>query len=620
MAESRGPTAAPTPGDFVEDDEPKSMHLVVSNGGGFRAMHTPRSSSAIAVTVISCGMALAMGGCVGPDDERETVNQTGILTLDGTDGNTATATETDGADETAGGEAQLRFLEVTPAEAILEVDLGMTASQAYTVTAVYTDGSTIDVTADATWEVSNPVVGAMNGATLEVPAFADSTFTSAILTADVNGEEGQAQVTIAAYRLDSDFFFVLPFEDDGGPQEKPLTFSTDVKSMDVFVSMDTTGSMGGAIANLQNAMASTIIPGIQALVPDTQFGAGTFEDFPLQGYGDPGPDQPFELFQEITADVAAVQNAVLSFALGSGADIPESNIEALYQIATGEGLVGPAPTNVPPNASGIGGVGFREGALPVVVSITDAISHDPAHNECGQGYAGAVQAVAHSREQAMDALDGICARVVQIALFPGACSALEDGIRFAEATGAVIPPEAWDLAGHPGGCAAGQCCTGLNGAGVAPNASGQCPMAYQANFTGTGVDTSFSSAIQLLAAYGRFNVGSQVVGVATDVDGVALPAGFTTADFIEAVTPFDHGPVPLPGVPDPALTPTTFEDVIPDTDVIFTVRAFNDFVPQEDYPRLFTATIEVLADDCGELDSREVFILVPPDPLPPPVG
>jgi hypothetical protein len=50
------------------------------------------------------------------------------------------------------------------------------------------------------------------------------------------------------------------------------------------------------------------------------------------------------------------------------------------------------------------------------------------------------------------------------------------------------------------------------------------------------------------------------------------------------------------------------------------VRAFNDFVPQEDYPRLFTATIEVLADDCGELDSREVFILVPPDPLPPPVG
>jgi hypothetical protein len=220
----------------------------------------------------------------------------------------------------------------------------------------------------------------------------------------------------------------------------------------------------------------------------------------------------------------------------------------------------------------------------------------------------------------MEAMNGICGRIVQIALYNGACSALSDGILFAEATGAVIPPEAWDVAGHPAGCAAGQCCTGLNGAGVAPSPSGLCPMAYQANFSGTGVDTSFSSAIQLLAAYGSFNVGSQVLGTATDVDGVALPGGTTTADFIKAVTPFDHGPVPLPGVPDPTLTPTTFENVIPDTDVIFTVQAFNDFVPQEDHPRLFAATIEVLADDCGELDSREVFILVPPDPLPPPVG
>src|SRR5690606_5258634 len=249
------------------------------------------------------------------------------------------------------------------------------------------------------------------------------------------------------------------------------------------------------------------------------------------------------------------QNAVLGFNLGNGADGPESNIEALYQIATGEGLTEPAPTNVPPNASGIGGVGFRAGALPVVVSITDAISHDSVNNECGQGYGGSVQAVAHSREQAMDALGNICARAVQIALAGGSCSALNDGIMFAEATGAVIPPEAWDLAGHPPGCAPGQCCTGQGGAGVAPNGAGMCPMAYQANFSGTGVDTSFSSAIQLLAAYGQFNVTSQVLGTGTDVDGVALPAGFTTADFIKSVTPFAHGPVPLPGVPDPPLTP-----------------------------------------------------------------
>ena len=78
--------------------------------------------------------------------------------------------------------------------------------------------------------------------------------------------------------------------------------------------------------------------------------------------------------------------------------------------------------------------------------------------------------------------------------------------------------------------------------------------------------------------------------------------------------------VPLPGVADPVLTPTTFENVIPDTDVIFTVTAFNDFVEQGVKPRLFTANIQVLADSCGELDDRDVFILVPPQELPPPAG
>jgi len=578
----------------------------------------PRRPHLVSSAWLAAGLGLALGACTGSDDGRETSLPPGIPPL-GTDGSATDGSATDGADGT-NGEVQLRFLEVSPPETILEVDLDTPASQAYTVSAVYTDGSIIDVTADVTWSVSDPVVGAMSGSTLEIPAFVDSTFTSAILTAEVDGEQGQAQITVAAYRFDEDFFFVLPFDDEGGPQEKPLTFGTDVKSMDVFVNMDTTGSMGGALANLQNALASTIIPGIQALVPDTQFGAGTFEDFPLGGYGSAPSDQPFELFQPVTNDVMAVQSAVLGFVLGNGGDGPESNIEALYQIATGEGLAGPAPTVVPPNAVGLGGVGFREGALPVVVSITDANSHDAVNNDCGQAYAGAVQAVAHSREQAMDAMGGICARVVQIALFDGSCSALADGVAFAEATGALIPPEAWDLAGHPVNCNPGQCCTGPSGTGVAPNGSGMCPMAYQASPGGTGVDTSFSSAIQLLAAYGQFNVTSLVSGGTTDAAGVALPPGTTTADFIKAVTPFDHGPVPLPGVPDPTLTPTTFENVIPDTDVVFTVQAYNDFVPQGDTARLFTATIEVLADDCGELDSREVFVLVPPDPLPPPVG
>ena len=531
-------------------------------------------------------------------------------------------TESDTAVDDTGSEATLLFLEVLPPETILELDLNTTATLDFTVNANYSDGSSIDVTDQVSWDVSNPAVGAMNGATLEIPGFGSSFFESAILTADVGGETGQAQVTIAAYNLSNDFFFVLPFEDPAGPQDKPLTFSTDVQAMDVFINMDTTGSMSGAINNLRNALGTQIIPNIQMQVPNTQFGAGTFDDFPLSPYGTAGSDQPFVLLQEITNNVANVQAAVATYSAAGGNDWPESNIEALYQIATGEGLAGPAPTNVAANNSGVGGVGFREGSFPVIVSITDAPSHDPAGNaSCsGEIYGGAVAAVAHSQTQAMDAINAICGRVIQIAVNQsgGTCNAYEDGVQFNEATGALIPPEAWDIGGRPAGCAATQCCTGLNGAGRAPNANGLCPLTYTAAGTGTGVDTSFSDAVSLLAAYGQFDVTSQVTGVGTDVDGVALPAGTTTADFIQSVTPFDHGMVPLPGVPDPTLTATTFENVIPDTDVIFTVTAFNDFVEQGPDPRLFTANIGVLADNCGELDDRDVFILVPPEALPPP--
>ncbi len=557
------------------------------------------------------------GGESDTDGDSDTDGESDADSSSDSDSDSDSASD---SDTDSGNDATLLFLEVDPPETILELDLNMASSVDFTVTAVYSDGSTIDVTGDATWDVSNAGVGAMDGATLEIPSYPDSFFESAILTADVGGETGQAQVTIAAYDFASDFFFVLPFEDEAGPQGKPLTFSTDVKAMDVFINMDTTGSMAGEINNLRNALGSDIIPTIQAEVPNTQFGAGSFDDFPVTPYGSTATDQPFVLLQEITNNVADVQAAVNTYSAAGGADGPESGVEALYQIATGDGLAGPAPTSVPANNSGIGGVGFREGSLPIVVSITDNITHDTESNACGgEQYTGAVAAEAHSQTQAMDAMNAICGRVIQIAIGgEGTCSAYEDGVQWNNATGALVPPEAWDVVGRPPGCAAGQCCTGLSGAGRAPDGAGLCPMTFTASASGTGVDSSFSSAVPLLASYGSFDVTSQVTGVDTDVDGGALPMGTTTADFIQAVTPFDHGPVPLPGVADPTLTPTTFENVIPDTDVTFTVTAFNDFVEQGPDARLFTANISVLADDCGDLDDRDVFILVPPEELPPP--
>jgi hypothetical protein len=603
----------------------------------------------------SLAAALLLGACTDGGRPQDESGIGPLPTTDGTGGTGTGADDTTGTgldtadtgpssftdgDTTVGSDAELQYLAVTPGDTILELDLGTPSMQAFTVTGFYSDGSSADLTAQATWSHSNATLGVMNGPTLEIPPFATTYIGSTVVTAEADGFFGNAQVTVAAYRQTGeqvDFFFVLPYDDPAGPQEKPLTFSTDVKAMDVFVNMDTTGSMGGPIANLQNSLVGTVIPGIQAAVPDTQFGAGAFEDFPISPFGaNPcfvtnAPDQPFQLLQAITPVIADAQAGVQALTtpggqpIGCGADWPESNIEAMYQIATGAGLVGPAPTNVPPNNLGIGGVGFRQGSMPVIVTVTDAPSHDPGNVLCygGQDYDNnaAILAVAHTRQQTVTALNDICARVVTVAVndFDG-CSPYSDGVYFAENTGTVIPPEAWDLApdGRPGGGAVGQCFTGLKGAGVAPNAAGSCPLVYRSNAAGAGVGAGMVDGVSLLASYSPFDVTTAVDGVDTDIDGNPLPAGYTTADFIVAVTPFSHGPVPLPGVPPPVLTPTAFENVIPDTDVTFTIQAYNDFVPQAPVPRIFTATIRVLADGCSDLDERTVFILVPPQPLPPP--
>ena len=111
---------------------------------------------------------------------------------------------------------------------------------------------------------------------------------SSIITAEYEGFTGEAQVTVVAYRQSGDqqdFFFVLPFEDPVGTQAKPLDFGTEIPALDVFFMMDTTGSMAGEISNLQTALTGTIIPGIQGVVANTEFGAGVFEDFPIDPYG-----------------------------------------------------------------------------------------------------------------------------------------------------------------------------------------------------------------------------------------------------------------------------------------------------------------------------------------------
>lgn len=534
----------------------------------------------------------------------------------------------------------LTTISVDPQNAIIQVDLNATATQNYTVTAGYLDGINEDVTSQVQWQVMNPAVGMMNGSTLEIPAASQAGAATSLLTASFNGVNGQAQVTVVAYRqtgASQDFFFILPYTDPSGPVDKPLEFSTTVPSLDVFFDMDTTGSMGPEIKNLQTALTGTVVPGIKAAVADSQFGVGAMEDFPVGGHGcvagscfvgDNTGDQPFKLRQTITGNLTLVQAGVNSLTtsggapIGYGGDGPEAGLESIYQAATGEGLSSPAPTNVPANHTGVGGVGFRQGTMPIIVAMSDIDSHGAGETGNCNGQAEAYPDVptAHSRAQTKTALANICSRFVGIAAIvdgtTASCQPTGYMTDLATTTGARVPPTAWDVGVRPAGCGAGQCCTGQNGVGESPDGNNLCPLVFKVKSDGTGVGANVTTGVSLLARFASFDVPTNTMGVTSDVDGVALMAPHTTADFIKKITPVSFvKPAPPPVLPDPTFDTTTFHGVTPGTKVSFTVDAFNDFVPQTSSAQFFKATIQVTASGCTPLDARTVLILVPPNAL-----
>ncbi|HEV8320660.1 MAG TPA: VWA domain-containing protein [Myxococcota bacterium] len=401
-----------------------------------------------------------------------------------------------------------------------------------------------------------------------------------------------------------DFFFVLPYmgPGDGGP----LVFATDIVQADVHFSVDTTGSMGGLINNLQ-ASLSTTIASLTAAVPSTAVGVSGFEDYPVggsffgSGFGDPAcGDVPFYLTQRVTTDVVAAQAGVdvLDMPLGCGSDTPEAGFPTLWRAATGSALTWPGgsvplydPTIGYDPALGhglIGGAGFRAGSLPIIVHATDAISHTPAD------YAGS-GITAPSEADVVAAFAAIGAKFVGIDAGGVPRAELET---IARDTGSTVPTTAFS-----GPCAGGTCCTGVGGAGVTADPGGLCPLVFSTDGSGSGLGTTIVDAIEALVLYGTLDINAIPLADPAEL----ASSGIDTAAFITAITPV---PPPPPGS---TISGDTFLDVQPGNPVTFMVDAFNDLVPSIPTTQLFQCTIQVLGNGVTVLDSRTVYIIIPPE-------
>lgn len=215
---------------------------------------------------------------------------------------------------------------------------------------------------------------------------------------------------------------------DGMVDEGCVPPVVDCTVADVLFLMDNTGSMSGEIGEIRNRLRDTIIPGLDREIADIRFAVASFQDFPVGGFGG-GANLPYSNLQSITDSVTATQNAVNSFVASGGADGPESQVEALYQAATGEGIGAWVPAGG--CAGGVGYPCFRPGATPIILLFTDA----DFHNGRGGAYPySGVSPTPHTYDQAVAALNAIGAKV--LGLMSGA-PARDDLEQLARDTGTV---------------------------------------------------------------------------------------------------------------------------------------------------------------------------------------
>ncbi len=182
-----------------------------------------------------------------------------------------------------------------------------------------------------------------------------------------------------------------------------LIFDVQYERADVAFIVDNTMSMLPVIVAFESEIAS-IFSELRSTIPDLTIGYARHEDYKP----DPGTDsRPFRLFQQQTDDIGlAVATVAIHFDnISGGFDWEEASSEALYQAATGEGydqncnasfdldedvrpfvaspfdaFRGTAAGKFDPTIPGTGengGMGFREGVLPIFISATDAEMKDP---------------------------------------------------------------------------------------------------------------------------------------------------------------------------------------------------------------------------------------------------
>jgi hypothetical protein len=412
----------------------------------------------------------------------------------------------------------------------------------------------------------------------------------------------------------------------GARETREFTFATRIRAADVFFLVDNSASMEPTIANLRTNLQSVIIPGIRGAIPDARLGVGSFDSMPdapegtspVDGLDDgvagrPG-DYAFWVRQRMTAADADVQRAfdgMHTIVEDSnrrflGGDEPECQIEAMFEAMAGSGTPGTtggagavpisslpgslrsvtnaldpmgngwvAPVeparDCPDTANAFGWACFQQGRVPIVVLFSDASWYDGAHPASPRSIHG------HRYPELAASMlaRGALYLGVDVSAFGTMGLTYANSVYLARATGSLNAMRR-EVVFAPGAAGLG------------------------------GIATGIVDAVRVLANETRQDISTTVLADAAEM---RLPAGRTTASFVQTVTPVRGAPE-LPTGYD-RRDDRTFFGVLPSTQVVFRVSFYNDFLEGTDAARVFQASVVVRGRAGSEVDRRPVFIVVP---------
>jgi hypothetical protein len=152
--------------------------------------------------------------------------------------------------------------------------------------------------------------------------------------------------------------------------------------IDVCLLVDLSGSYWDDLPNIKAQMPG-VYDAVVADIPNARFCLATFVDFPFTFWGgETSGDYAYALEQDLTPNKSDWTDAVNAMTTKNGWDGPESQYEAVYQMATGAG------TDVPPAGASFGDVpaggdpSWRDDATKVLIITTDASFHTAGDSDC----------------------------------------------------------------------------------------------------------------------------------------------------------------------------------------------------------------------------------------------